>query len=467
VFVIKPAHWSTPVGPDGLPRCSYLYQPGESLESARFQRAGLIPPGALPTSIDFALQRREESRSFEALLLADTQPANDAELDYLRDDILVSVLDFGAAFAINHGDIVFDDSALYPRYLEMVGATGIPWHHCPGNHDINWEAREDRSSRETWKRVFGPRHYAFQHADATFILLDNVYYRGHGAGADGTPAYVGRIGSEQLRFVRNLLAHVPREQLVMLSMHIPLLTHQDPNSPADNTADRMALLEILADRPRAVSFSGHMHLTEHHYLGAQEHHHHVLAAASGGWWGGPRDRRGIPLADCPDGVPNGFHVLEVDGTHYATRFVPAAGKARSRLRAVVDGPHRARPGHPKTCDTGAVVCRDELGACKLVVNVFDGGPRTNVTYEIAGHAPAVTLQRVEMADPVVSELFKREPGLQAPWVKAVSSPHMWTAALSPGLQPGAHRLIIRATDEYGRPLVTNLMMEVTKTSPSA
>jgi len=39
------------------------------------------------------------------------------------------------------GDVVFDDLSLYPRYLQILGASGIPWHHCPGNHDIDSEAR--------------------------------------------------------------------------------------------------------------------------------------------------------------------------------------------------------------------------------------------------------------------------------------------------------------------------------------
>ena len=156
------------------------------------------------------MRRREESRQFEALLLADTQPANDVELAYVRDDIVASIAGSSAAFAINHGDVVFDDLDLYARYLQIIGATGIPWHHCPGNHDINWDAQDDRWSRETWKRVFGPRHYAFQHADATFILLDNVHYTGRKPGSAQAGKYLGRIGDEQLRFVRNVLAHVPR-----------------------------------------------------------------------------------------------------------------------------------------------------------------------------------------------------------------------------------------------------------------
>ncbi len=460
VFVIKPPHWSTPIGLGGLPQFSYLHQPHGSPQDTRYYHAGVAPTGDLPSSIDFPLRRRDESRNFEALLLADTQPANDGELAYLRDDIIASIPGSGAAFAISHGDVAFDDLALYARYLQIIGATGIAWHHCPGNHDINWDARDDRWSRETWKRVFGPRHYAFQHGDATFILLDNVHYFGQNAASAHSGKYVGRIGDEQLQFVRNVLANTAREQLAVLSMHIPLATYQDPENPADNTVDRAALIELLAGRPHAVSFSGHMHLTEHHYLGPQAHHHHVLAAASGGWWGGPPDRRGIPLADCPDGVPNGFHVLEVDGSRYATRFVPAATKARGRVRAVIAGPHRRRLRNA-ACDGGALVCAGEVAACEIVVNVFDGGPRTRVTYEIAGQTASMPMKRTAMPDPLVAELFARQPELQRPWVQAVASSHIWTTPLLPCLQPGAHRLTVRATDEYGRELTTNLMLEVT------
>jgi hypothetical protein len=412
-------------------------------------------------SIDFPLRRQEESLRFEALLLADTQPENDLELGYLRDDIIAGALDHGAVFGINHGDIVFDNLALYPRYLQIMDATGIPWHHCPGNHDINSEARDDPHSRETWKRVFGPRHYAFQYAGATFILLDNVHYFGHNPGAPRSDTYCGLIGERQLQFVRNVLRHVPPEQLVVVSMHIPLVTYQDPNNPADNTSDRGALLELLAGRPHTVSFAGHMHLTEHHYVGPEAHHHHVLAAASGGWWGGSLDRRGIPLADSPDGAPNGFHVLTVDGAQYTTRFAPAVGKARGRLRAVVDSPYR-RASHATQRDRGALVCADELRACQLVVNVFDGGPRTSVTYEIdrQGSAP-IPMLHTAVRDPVVAELFARDPAMQKPWVEAVISSHVWKAPLPANLDVGAHRLTVRARDEYGRELVAHMVLEVT------
>ena len=463
VFLVKPPHWNTPLRGGGLPHFSYLHQPRGTPPDVDYRHAVLDPTGPLPASIDFPLQRQPEAPQFEALLLADTQPENGAELAFLRDDIIAGTLDCGAAFAINHGDIVFDDLSLYPRYLEMLGATGIRWHHCPGNHDINSEARDDRFSRETWKRVFGPRHYAFQHADATFIVLDNVHYYGYNPGAARSGQYCGRIGEEQLRFVRNVLAHVPADGLVVLSMHIPLATYQDPASPADNTADRLALLELLRGRRHAVSFSGHMHLTEHHYLAAgtdseaDPHHHHVLAAASGGWWGGPRDRRGIPFADSQDGNPNGYHVLSVDGSRYETRFVAATGKTAGPLRAVVLNHSRREPA----LLSDAPIQADALGNCELVVNVFDGGPRTTVTCEIGGRKPAlIALRRTAAADPFIADLFKRTAAFQKPWVQAVPSSHLWTTPLCVDLEPGAHRLTLRAVDEYGRAHTAHMVLEV-------
>ena len=55
----------------------------------RYRHAGLAPTGPMPASIDFALWPQPEASQFEALLLADTQPENGAELAYLRDDIIV------------------------------------------------------------------------------------------------------------------------------------------------------------------------------------------------------------------------------------------------------------------------------------------------------------------------------------------------------------------------------------------
>ena len=482
LFVVKPPHWTTRTSPAGLPRFSRLHQP-EGSPSALGGGFPLIEPtGPLAASIDFPLQRRRESPDFEAVLVTDTQPEGQAELDYLRDDIVAAILSQGdAAFAINHGDVVADDLALYPRYLSLIGATCLTWHHCPGNHDINYTADDDRHARETWKATFGPRWYAFQHGEATFFVLDNVEYLGNGR-------YRGALGARQLQFVRNVLQHTPSDRLVVLSMHIPLSCYLDPANPADTTADAGALLGALAGHVHTVSFAGHLHATEHHYLQRSSpiagalpaafsaspvsapHHHHVLTAACGSWWSGPRDRRGIPSADSTDGTPNGFHVLSVSGNRYATRFVPAAGKAPATLRILVDGPHRGAapdaapaPDRPTRDPLGLSVPRGALDASRVLVNVFDGGPRSRVTLEIVGRdAPfgPVAMAPVSALDPLMVDLF-RDPTPRKSWVSATPCAHLWQTSLPPDLGSGPHVLRVRAVDEYGRKHAAHTVIEVT------
>ena len=467
LFVIKPSNWTTPGGPGGVPRSSHLHQPLGSPAEINARYPGVLPTGPLPESIDFPLRRAQESTRFEVLLLTDSQPQDAAELQYFRDDIIAGAITADCAFGIHHGDVMFDDLSLYDRYLRILETTQMPWHHCAGNHDINFEARNDLTSRETWKRVFGPRHYAFQHGGATFIVLDNVYYMGRNPGSAQSGQYRGSIGSDQLRFVSNVLDRVAPDALVVVSMHIPLVSSQVPVDPAHTTADCGALMALLSGRPHTVSFAGHMHTTEHHYLGADRgfggpglHHHHILTAASGSWWSGPKDRRGVPMADSVDGTPNGFHVLSVDGNRYSTRLVPAAEKASGQMRIVINGPASSRQ-RGSVAPPGSTIAVDALAQCEIVVNVFDGGPKTTVSCEVAGRdLGVVAMQRVAAPDPLMVRLFVEHAPACKSWVQAVESTHIWKAPVPSGLRPGTYRVTARARDEYGRPHTAHTVLEV-------
>jgi hypothetical protein len=466
VFVIKPRSWKTPAGPGGTPRFAYLYSPEGTPADLGLRSPGIAPTGPLPSSIDFPLRRCQEPERLDVLLFADTQPGNAAELGYVRDDIVASVLGTDAAFGIHHGDVMGDDLSLLPRYLDILGTTGIPWHHCPGNHDLNLDSTDPRFAFETWKRTFGPPHYAFQYAGATFILLNNVEPLAPGDAPQGGRRYRGCIGETQLAFVENVLRHVPDDQLVAVSMHIPLVSFNDPASAADTTADRRALLELLARRPHTVSFAGHSHTTEHHYLGsdqgfgrAEPHHHHVLTAASGSWWGGPQDHRGIPLAESRDGSPKGFHILSIDGNSYTTRFVASGPSPGAQMRIVL---HSSSDAQHSRGVCGCPLARAALPSLEVVADVFDGGPRTIVTCEIegAGLTP-VAMQRATVPDPFIVDTFTKNRALHKPWVEPASSSHVWKAPLAAELAPGAYRLVVRATDEYGRAHAAHMVLEIT------
>lgn len=450
IFVVKPSGWEVASTAGRPGRFFYLHQPLGSPTSFASRFVGVPPSGQLPESIDFALRRADEPSRFEVLMVADTQPGNLQELGFVRDAILSRAASSGAAFAIHHGDVMGDDLALYERYVDLVAETGIAWHHCPGNHDMNCDAGERGLAFETWKRVFGPPYYAFQYGGTTFTVLNNVMPAENQRNPSAI-GYRGMLGTRQLKFVANLLANVPRDQLVVLSMHIPLTSHEDPDSPADNTSDRDRLLELLADRPNSVSFSGHCHTNEHHYFGGgslPEHHHHVLAAASGNWWSGPADSNGVPISHCPDGSPKGFHLLSIDENRWSVQRCstsPLQEQTHYRILATSTRAHQERGAH--TVGQGG---RLGNSTRQIVVNVFDGGPRTRVWLEFPGvPETAVEMLRTNMSDPHVVSFIAQHAATCKPWAYAARSSHIWTALAPELLGQESNCARMRILDESG------------------
>jgi hypothetical protein len=474
IFVVKPAGYMPPVDPTThLPRFYRLHQPQGSPAALNLAFAGVAPTDPLPASLDFPLRRQDEPKAFEVVMLTDPQPESDAEVDFIREDLIEALAGTGAKFGLTAGDIMFDDLSLYDRYNAIIGAIGLAWWNVGGNHDLNFEAPDRRYARETYKRVFGPNYYAFFYAQTLFLMLDDVDYLGadatkpHGAGK-----YQGKIDAAQLEFVRNVLAHAPPETLIVLVLHIPLRTDLDPADPANNLTNRDALFALFEGRRFTVSFSGHTHTTEHHYFdvadgwkGAAPHHHHVMTALSGSWWSGPFDHRGVACADSRDGTPNGFHILSVDGNAYRTRFIPAKEPNGRQMRLSVDSRfHGADREVQREFRQGQLlgspIARASLGAASLIADVFDGGPKTKVAMRIGERAP-IEMTRRAMPDPFVEEVFARNEATKKSWIKAEISSHVWIARLPADLAPGTHRVIVEATTEYGDVVAGRLALEVT------
>jgi hypothetical protein len=472
IFVIKPTGYAVPVERGNmLPRFYYIHHPKGTPTQLGLRYGGIEPTGPLPGSVDFALQKVEEPTRFDVLLFTDPHAGSAAEIDFIRDDVVNPLIGTNAAFGITTGDIMSDDLSLYGRYNRIIGQLGVPWHNIGGNHDLNLDAPDARYARETFKRVFGPNYYAFEYGGALFLMLDNVDYFGARAREPGSGCqYQGRFGKPQLAFVANVLKQTPAERLVVAAMHIPLRTDLDPEDPASNTQDGAAFIKLLGERP-AISFAGHTHTTEHHYLeqgpGRMPHHHHVMTAVSGSWWSGPYDHRGVAVADSHDGTPNGFHVLTVDGHRATTRYRPAKEPNARQVRIVLDSAsHRAQKETDRDFRmsqlVGSPIAQDNAAATDLMVNVFDGGPRTSVEYRIGARAP-VRMERERRLDPFVKEVFARNQASKKPWVKAELCSHLWVARLPADLEAGTHCIRVRVEDEYGREHHDHLVLEVTGT----
>ena len=444
VFVIKPAHWSIAHSStiDRGHAGTYLHCPDGTPRGLRLATPCIAATGPLPPSIDFKIVRTTEAQRFDVLMVADTQAANAVELNYARTELAHCVSATTPAFAIHHGDVMGDNLALFADHLAITRATGIPWYHCPGNHDMNLDSPSNTHAFDAWKHAFGATNMALNYGSATFILLNNIVYDGQGAPRREGRGYRGHVGAEQLQFVANVLQHTPADNLIVVSMHIPLASFDNPQSVSDTTADRDALLALLASRPHSVSFAGHSHTTEHHYLAShagpqtrEPHHHHVLTAASGAWWSGPPDARGVPVSDSRDGTPKGAHILSIDGNRYTTRLITSPCANDQTLRAMIADVPRSIDG---------------VTAPHLVVDVFDGGPKTTVTCRAAplGELP-VHLDRTPIADPHIVTTYARHKAMNKPWVAPALSSHIWTLPLPGNVAEGALDVVIDVTTEFG------------------
>lgn len=426
LFVIKPRGWQAPLNENNLPQHYYIHKPNGS---PKLRYPGVPPTGDLPASVDFALVPGPEPERFRALILGDTQVRDMQDLGYFAYDIVRELVGTGkAAFATILGDIVFDGLQMFEPLNRVMAQAGIPWYPVMGNHDMNHDTPEDRYADETFERVYGTPYYAFEYGKVSFIVLDIVDMQ--------SGKYKAGLGERQLAFIRNYLRHVPRSNLVVLLMHIPLAELPD--------AERRELFDILAPFPHTLSFSAHTHIQFHQFFtreqgwnGSRPHHHVNTVTACGSWWTGVPDPEGIPHTTMRDGAPNGYLIAEFNGNRYTLRYKAARRPDNYQMNIYV----------PDS------VPANETGNTRVLVNVFFGSERSRVEMRVGEEGDWITLRPVQEPDPAYAGMKKMEeqytlPGRKLPGL--MNSPHLWTANLPPNLPRGAHVLHVRTTDMFGR-----------------
>jgi hypothetical protein len=476
LFVTKPSGYAVPLSENNLPRFYYIHAPEGTPREIGLRYPGLDPTGPLPETVDFPLTRRAERDRFKVVWFADPQPQTAAEVDYVRDDVVSELVGVDAAFGITAGDIMYDDLSLFPRQNRILAQIGIPWYNVPGNHEINLLSPGSVHSRETFKRYFGPPYYSFDYGRVHFVAIDDVHYLGKNAGRDephprGVGEYEGRIEGDQLTWLANDLRQVDPDKLVILYMHIPLRSYEFPEHPGRNVLEREPLFRLIEQREHVFAVAGHMHVSEHRYFGPDEGyrgtrplHQHSLSAVSGSWWSGPFDEHGIPITEQRDGAPNGYYVMEIDETEVSMRFKAAGEPADHQLRIVLDASfyqyaEAARRDYRMGQLSRGPITLDQVPSTDVVVNLFDGGPRSTVELRI-GDRPPVRMQRVRRNDPFAEELFQRHRESMKPFLRIMPSSHLWVTDLPGDLSAGVHTLSVRATDDYGREHTGHQLIEI-------
>jgi hypothetical protein len=332
---------------------------------------------------------------------------------------------------------------------------GIPWYNVLGNHDINYMAPNDKLSVATYERVYGPATYAFVYGDVHFIVVDDVIHEAR----SGSWNYVGGLRPDQFDFVSNYLSIVPKEDLVVLTMHIPLAQHGE----SFRQSDQKRLFDLLKDFPHTLSISAHTHVHDNQFFHegssdwqqATPHHHYNVGTVSGSWWNGMRNEKDVPHTMMRDGTPNGYSFITFKGTEYIIDWKVAGSPADHQMNIYV--PRGIKAGSSDTT--------------LLTVNFFNGSEESALEYRIKGLTQWQAMEKVDKFDPYylkidqrwknlrklrIDELWAAEPTLAdqtfpgTPMSRPRISTHLWEANIGTDWPEGRHIIEVRAQDRYGR-----------------
>ena len=147
-------------------------------------------------------------------------------------------------FVLSVGDLIEgyteDRDKLAGQWKEFqtyVSELQMPFFYVPGNHDVS------KLGEKTWKEKFGRRYYHFVYKNVLFLMLC----------ADDPNDRLGRIGDEQLAYVKKTLDDNRNVHWTIVALHRPLWTEESAEKNGWSKVE-----ELLADRPYTV-FCGHIH----------------------------------------------------------------------------------------------------------------------------------------------------------------------------------------------------------------
>lgn len=453
VFVVKPADYQTKVNKNNLPEFYYNYKPSGS--PSDFKYKGVSATGNLPKELNFPLYRKLENRDFQILVFGDPQPYTLKEIDYFRRGIVNEVKNNkkNAVFGISLGDLVGDDLTLHQPYIDAVKEIGLPWYNVMGNHDMNYEAKDDKVSDETFEANFGPANYSFNYGNVHFMILDDILYPDP---RDGK-GYWGGFREDQLKFIENDLKLVDKNKLVVLSFHIQMTPERDGEDHF-RMEDRRKLFDLLKPFENVLMMSAHTHKQTQLFYGKgdgweglRDLHELNMGTTSGDWYSGEVNEQGVPVSTMRDGTYRGYSFLNFNDNKYKVQYKVAGKPEDFMIKLHV----------PK-------VISKTRSSARIFANFFTGSEKDNVEFRIDG-GEWKKMSYMKNIDPqYMMSVFKWDNTANLFNGRRPSNPepsnHIWNAGFGK-LDVGKHSVEVRATDMYGQTYTAAEEFEVQELKP--
>ena len=276
---------------------------------------------------NFALRKIEDGaeKKFALFAFADPQVSSDAGLKRFNKEAVpgiakhVKTMDI-PCYGITLGDIVSSgntkNSVSYMSHMRdgmNYKKIGLPVFQVMGNHDANWFNSEnplqiDNTSsnfevkaQRSFETMFGPINFSFNRGNFHIVGMRDIVYQHD----DDMGSYATGFLAEQYEWLKQDLAVVPKDKVVVLCVHIPLR-----NSKSTTTRYVKQVHELLNKFQKAHILSGHTHYMHNYgydstYKNIYEHN---IGTVCGTWWTSNL---------CGDGTPNGYGVFIGEGSDFS------------------------------------------------------------------------------------------------------------------------------------------------------
>ncbi|WP_346768945.1 calcineurin-like phosphoesterase family protein [Crystallibacter degradans] len=484
VFATQPRGYQVPVDENNVAQFYYHHLPEGSPE---LEHGGIAPTGPLPDAVNFPLAQSQLTQSPEqhCLIGGDIQTYTEEEVPYARAGAFADLAertDYAGCGALFIGDVVGDDPSLYPQTRELTSMLNGPARFLPGNHDLDFDAASSEHSFDSFRANLGPEYYSYDAGKTHVVALNTVEYK------SGTP-YNGALDERQLEWLRNDIAQVPENKLIVLAAHIPLLDYADQGSSKHQVDQVKEIYQILEGR-EVIALGGHTHSIENLREGDSmvgwsdvfgvdglPFTHITAGAISGDWYSGRMLPEGYPLAVQRDGGLPGVLTLDIKNTDVKERFTVrgeddslqmALGLNTPRYRGWYAENVDNKGSAPEFTDPLTVSQEDLAGETWLTTNFWMGSTGSTIDVKIDGGdtAEAVRTQQMQGEGQLVGAEWSDPTAVQEQLVHGGSLAdrmmHLWRLELPAGLAVGEHTAEVTATDVHGREFTQTLTFEVTE-----
>lgn len=269
-----------------------------------------------------------EEKQFRLLMVADPQAQCEFHVKRFERETVPDIRAYVDAqtlpcYGVTLGDVVYTEGKHKTnKFMEPMRRamcydnSHLLFFQTIGNHDFNeppvtldkGTSTYNLAYQRAFEKVFGPVNYSWNRGDVHIVSMKDYI-------ADDNPKkfrYHKEYGNpcftdEQLEWLRQDLAAVPKNKMVILCLHIGLYNRMKKNVDA--------VRDLIAQFDEAHIMIGHTHFMNHK-VNEDGVFEHVHAAASGAFWWSCLNG---------DGVPNGYAIYDVDGAHIKNWWYKGTG----------------------------------------------------------------------------------------------------------------------------------------------